>query len=103
MLPLGALAAGFGFASLALAQTPSDDALPVVRAKARAEPTSKDSYQATQTTAGKGKQELRDTPQSVTVVTEKLMDDKNQDTVKAALHAWRASPSKPARAAASAT
>jgi len=86
MLPLGALAAGFGFASLALAQTPSDDALPVVRAKARAEPTSKDSYQATQTTAGKGKQELRDIPQSVTVITEKLMDDKNQDTVKAALH-----------------
>jgi len=86
LLPLGALAAGFGFASLALAQTASDDTLPVVRIKARTEHSGKENYQATQTTAGKGKQELRDIPQSVTVVTEKLMDDKNQDTVKAALH-----------------
>jgi catecholate siderophore receptor len=29
---------------------------------------------------GKGNQELRDIPQSITVVTEKLMDDRNLDT-----------------------
>jgi catecholate siderophore receptor len=38
---------------------------------------------------GKGKQELRDIPQSVTVVTEKLIDDRNLDTLKDALQADR--------------
>lgn len=87
---LGALAAGFGLLPLAVAQTsptpPTEQTLPVVRAKAAAEPEGKDAYQATTTTAGKGRQELRDIPQGVTVVTEKLMDDKAQDTLKAALH-----------------
>ena len=41
---------------------------------------------ATTTTIGKGKQELRDIPQSVTVVTEKLIDDRHLDTLKDALH-----------------
>ena len=39
------------------------------------------------TTIGKGKQQLRDIPQSLTVVTERLMDDRNLDTVKKALKA----------------
>ncbi len=86
LLPLGALAAGFGLASAALAQTAepakTDAALPVVRAKASAEKAGKDDYQATETRIGKGKQELRDIPQSITVVTEKLMDDRNLDTMK---------------------
>ena len=89
-LPLGALAAGFGAASLALAQTPPpaaaasapDTVLPVVRAKAAAEPTAKASVQATTTQIGKGKQELRDLGQSITVVTERLIDDRNLDTMK---------------------
>jgi catecholate siderophore receptor len=84
ILPLGALAAGFGLASAALAQTPppakdEGKALPVVRAKANAEKSGKDDYQATETRLGKGKQELRDIPQSVTVITEKLIDDRNLD------------------------
>ncbi|UUZ71036.1 TonB-dependent receptor plug domain-containing protein [Polaromonas sp. P1(28)-8] len=45
----------------------------------------KDSVRATRSTIGKGNQELRDIPQSVTVVTEKLIDDRNLDTVKEAL------------------
>ena len=45
----------------------------------------KDTLRATTTTIGKGKQQLRDIPQSITVVTEKLMDDRNLDTVKDAL------------------
>jgi catecholate siderophore receptor len=89
LLPLGALAAGFGVAGIAFAQTaptPHEPAqLPVVRAKARAEPQGKDSVQATTTRIGKGLQELRDVPQSVTVVTEKLIDDRNLDTLKDAL------------------
>lgn len=56
-----------------------------VKEKAEA-PTGKDAIRATTTTVGKGNQELRDIPQSITVVTEKLMNDRNIDTVKEALH-----------------
>ena len=45
----------------------------------------KASVRATESTIGKGKQKLRDIPQSVTVVTEKLLDDRRIDTVKEAL------------------
>ena len=82
---LGALAAGFGLAPLVQAQTTADSQLPAVRAKASAEPTSKDSYQATTTRIGKGEQDVRDVAQSLTVVTEKLIDDRNLDTLKDAL------------------
>jgi catecholate siderophore receptor len=66
---------------------PADDGpvLPAVKAKASAEPAGKDTLRATTTTIGKGRQELRDMPQSVTVVTEKLIDDRNLDTLKDAL------------------
>lgn len=56
----------------------------VVKEKAEA-PEGKDALRATTTTIGKGTQQLRDIPQSVTVVTEKLIDDRNLDTVKDAL------------------
>jgi catecholate siderophore receptor len=100
LLPLGALAAGFGLAPLASAQAPaaapvppaaasspaaSETMLPVVRAKASAEPTGKQAVQATTSRIGKGKQDLRDIPQSVTVVTERVLDDRNLDTLKDAL------------------
>ena len=60
--------------------------LPTVRVEANTEPSSKETLQATTTRIGKGKQELRDIPQSVTVVTEKLINDRNLDTFKEALH-----------------
>jgi catecholate siderophore receptor len=60
-------------------------ALPAVRARAAAEPSGKDSVRADTTSIGKGTQELRDVPQSITVVTEKLIDDRNLDTMKDAL------------------
>ena len=93
LLPLGALAAGFGLATAALAQdtsaTPApvstENALPIVRAKASAERAGRDDYQAIETRIGKGKQELRDIPQSITVVTEKLIDDRNLGTMKEVL------------------
>ncbi|MEN3112520.1 TonB-dependent receptor [Uliginosibacterium paludis] len=50
------------------------------------ETEAKESYQAVTSTIGKGKQALRDIPQSVTVVTEKLIDDRNLDTLKDVLH-----------------
>ena len=57
----------------------------LVKEKAEA-PEGKDAIRATTTTVGKGNQPLRDIPQSVTVVTEKLMIDRNIDTMKEALH-----------------
>ena len=45
----------------------------------------RNSVQATETTIGKGRQKLRDIPQSVTVVTERLIDDRRLDTLKEAL------------------
>lgn len=84
LLPLGALMLASPFASWA--QTPpaaEGKTLAPVTVKEQAEaPEGKDSVRATQTTIGKGKQELRDIPQSITVVTEKLIDDRNLDTVK---------------------
>ena len=56
-----------------------------IKVKATAEATGKSSYQTTTTGIGKGNQELRDIPQSVTVVTERLIDDRNLDTMKEAL------------------
>ncbi|UUX96060.1 TonB-dependent receptor [Aquabacterium sp. J223] len=95
LLPLGALAAGFGFAGLATAQSGApaappaavapaepDAALPVVRTRAQADSSGKDSLRATTTNIGRGTQQLRDIPQSITVVTERLIDDRNLDTVR---------------------
>ncbi|MEO8120558.1 MAG: TonB-dependent siderophore receptor [Rhodoferax sp.] len=66
--------------------TDADKTLKPVVVKEKAEtPEGKDALRATATTIGKGKQLLRDIPQSVTVVTEKLIDDRNLDTVKEAL------------------
>ena len=56
-----------------------------ISVKARAE-TDQNSVRATTTTAGRGNQDIRDVPQSITVVTEKLLDDRRTDTVKQALH-----------------
>ena len=100
LLPLGALACGFGlFQADALAQTPP--AAPAPAASSASAPqgvtlqaipvrgrteTDQNSVRATTTTAGRGNQDVRDVPQSLTVVTEKLLDDRKTDTVKEALH-----------------
>lgn len=86
-LPLGAMLLAGSFGALAQTAAPVEDKqLPtvVVREKALA-PEGKDALRATETTIGKGRQQLRDIPQSVTVVTERLIDDRNLDTVKEAL------------------
>ena len=87
-LPLGALLL-MGSLS-AMAQTSAPDTaktLKPVVIKERAEaPEGKDALRATTTTIGKGTQALRDIPQSITVVTEKLLDDRNLDTLKDVLH-----------------
>ena len=115
-MPLGALAAGIGLSLLSTAlcaqeAPPPSAALPasaaavnapaepsttpaatqsvrdvVVKSKAAPAPEGKHTYQATTTNIGKGKQALRDIPQSITVVTEKLITDRHLDTVKEVLH-----------------
>jgi len=84
MLPLGAMLLAGSLS--ALAQTTPSNTLPTVTVREQAEaPEGKDALRATETSIGKGRQQLRDVPQSVTVVTEKLIDDRNLDTVKEAL------------------
>ena len=56
-----------------------------IAVKAKAE-TDQNSVRATTSSVGRANQELRDVPQSVTVITEKLMEDRRVDTVKEALH-----------------
>lgn len=86
--PLGALAAGLGFVSLSIAQegpVAESKALPPITVKGAPEQTGKESYQSIQTRIGKADQDLRDVPQSITVVTEKLIEDRNLDTLKETL------------------
>ena len=91
LLPLAVmmLAGSLSTTPDALAQTqPDEKTLKTVTVKDKAEvdmAEGKNSVRATETRIGKGQQALRDIPQSVTVVTEKLMDDRNLDTFKEAL------------------
>jgi catecholate siderophore receptor len=69
----------------ALAQTTPQQAptLSTVIVREQAEgPQGKNTLRATTTSIGKGRQELRDIPQSVTVQTEHLMDDRNLDDLR---------------------
>ena len=97
MLPLGAMLLAGGLAMPSYAQTapaaPNASTTPAaevtlkpVIVRESAEPSGKDTVRARSTTIGKGQQELRDIPQSITVVTEKLIDDRNLDTLKDVLH-----------------
>lgn len=88
LLPLGALLLAGSMSAMAQQTTiDSEKTLTPVVVKERAEaPEGKDALRATTTSIGKGKQALRDIPQSVTVVTEKLVDDRNLDTLKDVLH-----------------
>nr|MBP8839572.1 TonB-dependent receptor plug domain-containing protein [Giesbergeria sp.] len=53
--------------------------LSTITVKDSVEVQSKDTLRVKKTTVGKGNQDIRDIPQSVTVFTEKLMNDRNQD------------------------
>jgi len=83
-LPLGAMLLAASVATAAHAQTENTLSTVTVREKAEIA-EGKDSLRTTETTIGKGQQKLRDIPQSITVVTERMMDDRNLDTVKDAL------------------
>lgn len=78
-LPLGALLLAASVTGHAQQATPPEATLGTVTVKESAAPVvqGKDSLKATQTQIGKGHQALRDIPQSVTVMTEKLIADRN--------------------------
>nr|WP_315430071.1 TonB-dependent siderophore receptor [uncultured Albidiferax sp.] len=80
MLPLGAmlLAGSMG----AMAQTETKTLAPVVVKEKAEAAQGKDTIKVERTTIGKGNQELRNIPQSITVLTEKLITDRNFDTVR---------------------
>lgn len=52
----------------------------------QAEIQGRDQLQTTRTNIGRGTQDIRDIPQSLNVITEKLMNDAKLDTLKEALH-----------------
>ena len=90
LLPIAAAVAIFTTMSSSswaqVASAPEKTLAPVLVIEKAIAPEGKDALRATETGIGKGKQALRDIPQSITVVTEKLIDDRNLDTLKEALH-----------------
>ncbi len=86
MLPVGAMllaASVSGWAQNAPVTTTLGTVTVTEKAEAQ---QGKDALQTKQTTIGKGNQDIRDIPQSITVVTEKLLDDVKLDTLRDALH-----------------
>ncbi|WP_159918034.1 TonB-dependent siderophore receptor [Pantoea sp. 18069] len=79
LLPLGALMLAASVGSWAQAPAAPEAALGTVTVREAADVQSKDTLLIKQTTVGKGKQDIKDIPQSVTVFTERLMSDRNQD------------------------
>jgi len=88
LLPLGAMLLAGSFPAIAQESNngPVKSLKQVEITEQIEEVQGKDSVRATTTSIGKGKQDLRDIPQSITVVTEKLIDDRNLDTLKEVLH-----------------
>lgn len=86
--PLGALMLAASVSSWA--QTPAPDAaaptLSTVTVTGTAEADNKQDVQTKKTNIGKGTQDIRDIPQSINVITEKLIDDVKLDTLREALH-----------------
>ena len=85
LLPLGALMLAASVGSWAQTSDAPSATLSTVTVREKAQIQSKDSLQVQQTTIGKGNQALRDIPQSVTVFTERLMADRNQDDFREVL------------------
>lgn len=85
MLLASSLGMHSAWAQSETAQKQSETTLKPVIVRDTAE-TGKDQIKVNRSSTAKGNQELRDIPQSITVVTEKLIDDRNLDTLKDVLH-----------------
>ena len=89
LLPLGAILLASSFGTMAQsAPAASEATLPTVEVRAQSEPDeikAKNTLRANESTIGKGKQALRDIPQTVTVMTEMLINDRNLDDFREVL------------------
>ncbi|WP_101046960.1 TonB-dependent receptor [Macromonas nakdongensis] len=88
LLPLGAMLLASSLSALAQSAPTAEATLSTVTVKEQADPEeikAKNTLRATESTIGKGKQALRDIPQTVTVMTEKLLDDRNLDDFREVL------------------
>ncbi|WP_436146824.1 TonB-dependent receptor [Acidovorax sp. LjRoot194] len=84
LLPLGALMLAASMGAMAQSATP-EATMSTVTVQEAAEVQGKDTLLLKKTTVGKGNQDIKDIPQSVTVFTEKLMNDRNQDDFREVL------------------
>ncbi len=87
LLPLGAMLLAGSMSAMAQTTTDSTDknlATVVVREQAES-PQTKNTLRTKETSIGKGTQALRDIPQSVTVMTEMLLNDRNLDDFREVL------------------
>ena len=86
-LPLGALMLAASVSCWAQSGASQETTLETVHVREKLEEAQgKDALQTRKTTIGKGTQDIRDIPQSISVITEKLIDDVKLDTLKEALH-----------------
>jgi catecholate siderophore receptor len=88
LLPLGAILMAGSLSAVAQTAATPEATLSTVTVKEQAEPAeikAKNSLRATDTGIGKGQQALRDIPQTVTVMTEMLLDDRNLDDFREVL------------------
>lgn len=84
-IPLGAMLLAGGLQAWAQNSPSPETTIQEVQVVEQAEPKeieAKTSLRAVDSTIGKGKQALRDIPQSVTVMTEMLLDDRNLDNFR---------------------
>lgn len=90
LLPLGAMLMASSLATWAQNPNVTESTLSTVTVTEQAEPVevqSKTTLRATESRIGKGQQALRDIPNQVTVMTERLLDDRNLDDFKDVLRA----------------
>lgn len=86
LLPLGAFLLAASAGAWSQAAPEAGRTLPTVTVRDQAEvPQTKNDLRTRRTQIGKGNQELKDIPQSVTVQTERLMDDRNLDDFREVL------------------
>lgn len=85
VMMLAASASSWAQTTPANAPQQPEQVMSTVDVKGQRETQGKESLRATTTGIGKGNQELRDIPQSVTVMTERLIDDRNLDDFREVL------------------
>ncbi|MBL8438133.1 MAG: TonB-dependent siderophore receptor [Zoogloeaceae bacterium] len=86
LLPLGAMLLGFALPPLVPDAAAEDTTLSAVEVRETADnPRDQQTYQGGTTRVGKTEQLPKDVPQALTIVSEKLMFEKNNDTLKDAL------------------